>query len=73
MIKQLKAVSMLLFLMDASTEAAYAVAYPGVTDVKSTQQSGTCTGDDKESTGETVNRNSNILTALSRINMSVIF
>ena len=32
---------MLLFLMGASTGAAYAVANPGVTDVKITQQSGT--------------------------------
>ncbi len=44
MLKRLKSVSMLLFLMGASTGAAYAVANPGVTDVKITQQSGTCTG-----------------------------
>ncbi len=31
---------MLLFLMGASTGAAYAVANPGVTDVKITQQTG---------------------------------
>ena len=42
MLKRLKSVSMLLFLMGASTGAAYAVANPGVTDVKITQQSGTC-------------------------------
>ena len=53
MLKRLKSVSMLLFLMGASTGAAYAVANPGVTDVKITQQSGTCTGVDKEATGET--------------------
>ena len=45
---------MLLFLMGASTGAAYAVANPGVTDVKITQQSGTCTGIVKDATGETV-------------------
>ena len=44
MLKRLKSVSMLLFLMGASTGAAYAVANPGVTDVKITQQSGTCMG-----------------------------
>ena len=40
MLKRLKSVSMLLFLMGASTGAAYAVANPGVTDVKITQQTG---------------------------------
>ncbi len=40
MLKRLKSVSMLLFLMGASTGAAYAVANPGVTDVKITQQKG---------------------------------
>ena len=54
MLKRLKSVSMLLFLMGASTGAAYAVANPGVTDVKITQQSGTCTGVVKDATGETV-------------------
>ena len=54
MLKRLKSVSMLLFLMGASTGAAYAVANPGVTDVKITQQSGTCTGIVKDATGETV-------------------
>ena len=54
MLKRLKSVSMLLFLMGASTGAAYAVAKPGVTDVKITQQSGTCTGIVKDATGETV-------------------
>ena len=42
MLKRLKSVSMMLFLMGASTGAAYAVASPGVTDLKITQQSGTC-------------------------------
>ena len=41
MLKRLKSVSMMLFLMGASTGAAYAVASPGVTDLKITQQSGT--------------------------------
>ena len=54
MLKRLKSVSMLLFLMGASTGAAYAVANPGVADVKITQQSGTCTGIVKDATGETV-------------------
>ncbi|MDE6214996.1 MAG: TonB-dependent receptor [Bacteroides sp.] len=45
---------MVLFLMSISTGAAYAVADPGVTDVKITQQSGTCTGVVKDTTGETV-------------------
>ena len=54
MLKRLKSVSMLLFLMGASTGAAYAVANPGVTDVKITQQTGTCTGIVKDATGEGV-------------------
>jgi len=54
MLKRLKSVSMMLFLMSASTGAAYAVSTPGVTDVKITQQSGTCTGIVKDGTGETV-------------------
>ncbi|WP_300152727.1 TonB-dependent receptor [Bacteroides sp.] len=54
MLKRLKSVSMVLFLMSISTGAAYAVADPGVTDVKITQQSGTCTGVVKDTTGETV-------------------
>ena len=41
MLKRLKSVSMLLFLMGASTGAAYAVANPGVADVKITQKTGT--------------------------------
>lgn len=45
---------MLLFLMGASTGAAYAVSNHGITDVKITQQSGTCTGVVKDATGETV-------------------
>ena len=44
MLKRLKTVSMMLFLMGASTGAAYAASPAGVDDVKITQQSGTCTG-----------------------------
>ena len=40
MLKRLKSVSMLLFLMGASTGAAYAVANPGVTEVKSHNRQG---------------------------------
>ncbi len=54
MLKRLKSVSMMLFLMGASTGAAYAVANPGITDVKITQQNGSCTGIVKDKTGETV-------------------
>ena len=54
MLKRLKSVSMLLFLMGASTGAAYAVANPGVTGVKITQQNGACTGVVVDATGETV-------------------
>ena len=54
MLKRLKSVSMMLFLMGASTGAAYAVANPGVADVKITQQSGACTGIVKDATGEGV-------------------
>ena len=44
----------MLFLMGASTGAAYAVSNPSVTDVKITQQNGACTGIVKDGTGETV-------------------
>ena len=54
MLKRLKSVSMLLFLMGASTGAAYAGANPGVADVKITQQNGACTGVVVDATGETV-------------------
>ncbi len=54
MLKRLKSVSMMLFLMGASTGAAYAVSNPGTDDVKITQQSGTCTGVVVDATGETV-------------------
>ena len=54
MLKRLKSVSMILFLMGASTGAAYAVSNPGITDVKIAQQDGACTGIVKDATGETV-------------------
>ncbi len=54
MLKRLKSVSMMLFLMGASTGAAYAVSNPGTDDVKITQQSSTCTGVVVDATGETV-------------------
>jgi len=49
MLKRLKSVSMMLFLM-----GAYAVSNPGITDVKIAQQDGACTGIVKDATGETV-------------------
>ncbi|WP_294629578.1 TonB-dependent receptor [uncultured Bacteroides sp.] len=54
MLKRLKSVSMVLFLMSISTGTAYAVANSSVTDMKITQQSGACTGVVKDTTGETV-------------------
>ena len=54
MLKRLKTVSMMLFLMGASTGAAYATTSMGVDDVKITQQSGTCTGIVLDAAGETV-------------------
>ena len=54
MLKGLKSVSTLLFLMGVSTGTAYAVAESGITDVKITQQNGSCTGIVKDTTGETV-------------------
>ena len=44
MLKRLKTVSMMLFLLGTSTGAAYAISAPEVDDVKITQQSGTATG-----------------------------
>lgn len=54
MLKRLKSVSTLLFLMGVSTGTAYAVTESGITDVKITQQNGSCTGIVKDTTGETV-------------------
>ena len=54
MLKRLKSVSTLLFLMGVSTGTAYAVAESDITDVKITQQNGSCTGIVKDTTGETV-------------------
>lgn len=44
MLKRLKTVSMMLFLMGTSTGAAFAASNPGADDVKITQQSETATG-----------------------------
>ena len=44
MLKRLKTVSMMLFLLGTSTGAAFAVTPSGADDVKITQQSGTATG-----------------------------
>ena len=44
MLKRLKTVSMMLFLMGTSTGAAFAISTPGADDVKITQQSETATG-----------------------------
>ena len=44
MLKRLKTVSMMLFLMGTSTGAAFAASIPGADDVKVTQQSQTATG-----------------------------
>ena len=54
MLKRLKSVSMMLFLMGTSTGAAYAASNPGADDVRITQQSGACTGVVVDATGETV-------------------
>lgn len=54
MLKRLKSVSMLLFLMSTSAGTVYAATNPSVTGVKITQQSSTCTGVVKDATGETV-------------------
>ena len=53
MLKRLKSVSMVLFLM-GTTGAAYAAAYPGTADVQIAQQESTCKGVVKDVTGETV-------------------
>ncbi len=54
MLKRLKSVSMMLFLLGVSTGTAYALVNPESDDVRITQQSGTCTGIVKDATGETV-------------------
>ena len=53
MLKRLKTVSMMLFLM-GTTGAAFATSTPGVDDVKITQQSETATGTVVDALGETV-------------------
>ena len=54
MLKRLKTVSMMLFLMGGSTGAAFAVTSTGTDDVKITQQSETATGVVKDAAGETI-------------------
>ena len=54
MLKRLKTVSMMLFLMGTTTGAAFATSATGVDDVKFAQQSETATGVVKDATGETV-------------------
>lgn len=54
MLRRLKSVSMMLLLIGTPTGAAWAVASPGVSDMKITQQNGTCTGVVKDAIGETV-------------------
>ena len=54
MLKRLKTVSMMLFLMGTSTGAAFAISAPGADDVKITQQSETATGTVVDALGESV-------------------
>ncbi len=54
MLKQFKSVSMMLFLMGASSGMAFAIPASGMNDMRVTQQNGTCTGVVKDGTGETV-------------------
>ena len=54
MLRRLKTVSMMLFLMGISTGAAFATSATGVDDVKVTQQSETATGVVKDEFGEVV-------------------
>lgn len=54
MLKQLKTISMVLFLSSLSTGVTYAVAIPESDSVHSPQQSGICKGVVKDATGETV-------------------
>ena len=54
MLKRLKTVSMMLFLMGTTTGAAFATSATGVDDVKIAQQSETATGVVKDALGETV-------------------
>ncbi len=54
MLKRLKSVSMMLFLLGVSGGMAFSAPNPGVAGVRTTQQSGACTGVVKDATGETV-------------------
>ena len=54
MLKRLKTVSMMLFLLGTSTGAAFAVSAPGADDVKIVQQSGTATGTVEDAMGPVI-------------------
>ena len=54
MLKRLKTVSMMLFLLGTSAGAAFAVSVPGTDDVKVTQQSQTATGTVEDSMGPVI-------------------
>ena len=54
MLKRLKTVSMMLFLLGTSTGAAFAASTPEADDVKITQQSGTATGTVEDSMGPVI-------------------
>ncbi|WP_420187607.1 SusC/RagA family TonB-linked outer membrane protein [Bacteroides pyogenes] len=54
MTKKLKTVSVILFLLGSSIGTVYAVANPAITDVRETQQSGSCTGVVQDPKGEPV-------------------
>ena len=54
MLKRLKTVSMMLFLLGMSTGAAFAASTSGADDVKITQQSGTATGTVEDSMGPVI-------------------
>ena len=54
MLKRLKSVGLLLFLMGCSAGMAYAVTDPGISGVSVSQQKNACTGIVKDATGESV-------------------
>lgn len=54
MLRKLKTVSMLLFLMGITSSTAYAVTDSSVTNVRVAQQNGTCVGIVKDAAGETL-------------------
>ena len=54
MLKRLKTVSMMLFLLGTSTGAAFAASTPGADDVRVAQQSQTATGTVEDSMGPVI-------------------